>query len=62
MKIKIKKTESEQWNKLSELTNGELGDVTTTELWDGTIHYNANFPKYGGLVLGIPETVVEVAE
>ncbi len=62
MKIIIKKTENQEWDVVSDLLNNESGNVTGTESRDGVVHYNANFPKYGGLFLGIPETVVTVVE
>ena len=60
MKIIIKKTNDERWDLVADVLKREAGVVTATELRDGIAHYNANFPVYGGLFLGIPESVVEV--
>lgn len=62
MKIIIKKTNDEHWDLVSEALKGEAGIVTATELRDGIVHYNANFPIYGALFLGVPETVVGAIE
>ncbi len=56
----IKKTNDERWDLVADALKGEAGIVTATELRDGITHYNANFPIYGGMFLGIPESVVEV--
>jgi hypothetical protein len=61
-KIVIKKTEDEFWNRVSEALNSEQGIVHEQELRDEVVHYNANFPKYGGFFLGIPEAVVTIVE
>ena len=61
-KIIIESTGDEFWNRVSDALKSEQGIVHGRELRDGVVHYNANFPKYGGLFLGIPETVVTVVE
>ena len=66
-KIKIKKTGlvsefGANWDNVSDVLNGEAGEVKVTFLQDGKTYYNANFPVYGGLFVGIPASVVEVVE
>ena len=66
-KIKIKKTGKvsefgASWDDVSEALNGEAGEVKAIFLQDGETYYNANFPVYGGLFVGIPASVVEVVE
>ncbi len=62
MKIRIKNTINEQWNTISEHIKGEVGSVANVEIRDGIKHFNVVFEVYGGMILGIPETVVDIVE
>jgi uncharacterized membrane protein len=62
MKLIIKKTNDERWDFVADALKGETGVITATEIRNGIVHYNANFPVYGGLFVGIPASVVEVVE
>ena len=62
MKLIIKKTNDERWDLVADALKGESGIIVATEIRDGDNYYNANFPVYGGLFVGIPASVVEVVE
>lgn len=62
MKLIIKKTNDEHWNLVAEALKGECGIVVATEVRDGINYYNANFPVYGALFVGIPISVCEVIQ
>ena len=61
-KITIKTTGDARWDAISADLANEKGEITATEKRDGETYYNANFPKNGSLVVGIPASVCTLSE
>lgn len=58
-KISIKITGDDRWDRVANALNSEVGVILNTEERDNVKYYNANFPKYGAVFVGIPSTVTE---
>jgi hypothetical protein len=61
MKLTIRVTGNELWDRIAGLVNGEAGEIVGSPLTNGNQFYNAVFPNYGE-VTWIPAKCAELSE
>lgn len=66
MNVKLKQTGSVRWDAVAVAVGDQAGVVVTSEVRDGVVCHNIDFPRrpdgsgYGGLFVGVPAEVVDV--
>jgi hypothetical protein len=60
--LTLKHSGNEQWDRLADLVNGEVGTVTGAFTTDGVLYHNAVFPTYGAELTWIPAEACVVEE
>ena len=61
-KITINSTGNVQWDSVATALNGEHGILQGEEVRNGAVYYNANFPLYGAVFVGIPASACTLSE